>query len=53
MPTEALAPTPYDIYLPYLPEKEELDWLDALLSDMLAKTQAELDRLTPAEKVLV
>ena len=30
-----------------LPEKEGLDRLDALLSDMLARAQAELERLTP------
>jgi hypothetical protein len=36
-----------DVYLPYLPEKEELDRLDSLLTDMLARTQCELDRLTP------
>jgi hypothetical protein len=45
MPTEAAAPSPYDIYLP---EKEELNRLDSLLSDMVAKAQAELERLRPA-----
>jgi hypothetical protein len=29
-----------------LPDGGELDRLDALLADMLAKTQAELERLT-------
>jgi hypothetical protein len=48
MPTEAPAPSPYDTYLPYLPEKEELDRLDTLLSHMLATAQAELERLSPA-----
>jgi hypothetical protein len=38
----------YDVYLPYMPEKEELERLDALLTDMLTRTQAELDRLSPA-----
>jgi hypothetical protein len=36
----------YDVYLPYLPEQEELERLDALLTDMLSRTQAELDRVT-------
>ena len=36
-----------DVYLPYLPEKGDPEGLDALLTDMLARTQAELDRLTP------
>jgi hypothetical protein len=39
--------SPYDVYLPFLPEKEELERLDALLTNMLARTQGELDRLTP------
>jgi hypothetical protein len=37
----------YDVYLPYLPEMEGLDRLDSLLTEMLTKTQAELDRVTP------
>jgi hypothetical protein len=37
----------YDVSLPYLPDREEVDRLDALLADMLAKSQAELDRLAP------
>ncbi len=45
MPTEAPAPGPYDFALP---EKEALDRIDALLSDMLAKAQAELERPSPA-----
>jgi hypothetical protein len=38
----------YDVYLPYLPEMEDLERLDTLLADMLTRTQAELDRLSPA-----
>jgi hypothetical protein len=41
---------PADLYLPYLPEEEELDRLDALLADMLAKSQRELDRLAPQDR---
>ncbi len=37
----------YDVYLPYLPDREEVERLDAFLAVMLAGTQAELDRLTP------
>jgi hypothetical protein len=37
----------YDVYLPYLPERAELDRLDSLLTEMLVRTQAELDRRTP------
>ena len=31
----------------YLPEKEEVERLDSLLTEMLARTQGELDRLPP------
>jgi hypothetical protein len=48
MLTEAPAVNPHDVYLPYLPEKEELDRLDILLAEILAKAQAELERLKPA-----
>jgi hypothetical protein len=43
--------SPYDVYLPHLPEREELDRLEALLSEMLMKAQSELERLslTPKE----
>lgn len=37
-----------DVYLPYLPEKEGVDRLDSLLTEMLVRTQSELDRLTAA-----
>jgi hypothetical protein len=36
----------YDVYLPYMPEREELERLDSLLTEMLAKSQAELDRVS-------
>jgi hypothetical protein len=48
MLTEDAATSLYDVYLPYLPENEELNQLEALLSEMLAKTQSELDRLRQA-----
>jgi hypothetical protein len=35
---------------PYLPEREELDRLEALLSEMLRKARSELDRLSPTPK---
>jgi hypothetical protein len=41
----------HEVYLPYLPEQDELDRLDALLTEMLAKSQAELDRLAPHDRV--
>ena len=50
MQPEATAADLYEVYLPYLPEKEELDRLDDLLSDMLAKAQAELERLSPVSR---
>ena len=40
----------HDVYLPYLPEQEELERLDALLGEMLAASQAELDRLPPPDR---
>jgi hypothetical protein len=46
MQTEAAPPTPNDVSLHSLPEKEELERLDALLSEMVARTQAELERLS-------
>ena len=36
---------PEDANLAGLPEREDLESLDALLTDMLARSQAELDRL--------
>jgi hypothetical protein len=50
MQPEATAADLYDVYLPYLPEKEELDRLDDLLAGMLAKAQAELERLSPVSR---
>jgi hypothetical protein len=47
MQTEAVATSLYDPYLPYLPEKEELNKLDGLLAEMVAKAQDELGRLAP------
>jgi hypothetical protein len=41
-----------DVNLPCLPAKEELERLDALLADMLTRTQAELDRLSPAPSLV-
>jgi hypothetical protein len=38
---------PYDAYLP---EPEDLNRLEALLSEMLMKTQSEVDRLSPRPK---
>ena len=50
MLTEAAASNLYDVNLHYLPEMEELERLDALLVNMLAKAQAELERLSPQEQ---
>jgi hypothetical protein len=35
---------------PNLPDREELERLDLLLAEMLAKAQAELERLTPESR---
>jgi hypothetical protein len=45
MQSEAAGLSPYDAYLPCLLEKEGLERIEALLSDMLTKAQAELERL--------
>jgi hypothetical protein len=50
MQTEVAATNPYDVHLSSLPEIEELERLEALLVNMLAKTQAELERLSPQEQ---
>jgi hypothetical protein len=50
MQTEVAATNPYDVHLSCPPEMEELERLDALLMDMLAKAQAELERLSPQEQ---
>jgi hypothetical protein len=47
MPQHVTATSPYDVYRPYLPEREDLDRLEALLSQMLMSAQSELDRLSP------
>jgi hypothetical protein len=44
------ASSAHDVYLPYLPEREELDRLEALLAEMLVKSQSELDRLSPTRE---
>ncbi len=50
MQTEVAATNPYDVHLSSLPEIEELERLEALLVNMLAKAQAELERLSPQEQ---
>jgi hypothetical protein len=44
MQQQVVTSTPYDVYLP---EREGLDRLEALLSEMLRKAQSELERLSP------
>jgi hypothetical protein len=47
MQQQVAATSPFDVYLRYLPEREDLDRLEALLSEMLMKAQSELARLSP------
>jgi hypothetical protein len=47
MQSEGTATDLYDMYRRHLPDREDLERLDTMLSDMLARTQSELDRLAP------